>query len=1218
MTQQQRSGTGWLLPAGLLLLILAAVAGWWASRQQVPVAPPAGPPPAAVTSPLSAAETSDIIRQKNVGLAQLENQSLQDAMQLFEQLAIRLPDEQLPSRNLAIAAVMKGQTADPADAAAFQTAVTRAKQALAAATQREGDSLALQVLAARLAERQQNTSEAVKHLSQARQLDASDLLTAFELYTEGSRSEDLQTQALARSALDDAFRLSPTNLVILIERLQAQAKEQDPAIRETLTAGMPRWQQLADGLKQRVRVDLLEMVAATQAAVDAGNWPLVTRNVLMMRNIINPEEASQSDRRRVERHPLEFVIDEFSPEFTAAARSSDNDQPVVPLVLADNTTSAVLPEMTDIVVAGSGDVDLDGVSDLCLLRSDSFQVLSRQDGSWSNLVSLALAESWDNFLMIDLDDDIDTSVVGAASEESEHPQCHLADLDLVLYGPSGVHVFKNELVSDAADGEKQRTFTPVELPEPLDGLKSVRHVVAADIDADGDLDLLCVAAGTLQAWKNRGNWTFDQFTTIPVPEEVSVQTVLPLDWDQDLDIDLLLGSEAGGLSMLENLRHGEFQWGEVVQVFENSSPVNTIEPFDHNGSWDLLLAGPAGLLRLNTRTSVPGTVTTEALSLVSDETCEGLVTGDLNNDGWLDAIGWEADSLHVYRGGRDASLSLFSGAVPAGLTPGGIRSLRLGDVVGEGQEEVLLAEAGKVRLLSCEGDAGQSWLEIRLLAAQIKGSELSASGRVNHYGLGSVLDLRDGLHRQRRVVRQPVTHFGLGTSTQADVVRVLWTNGVPENIIHPLARTFICERQSLKGSCPYLYTWDGKRMAFVTDLLWASPIGMVGAGGMIVPDRPWEHLKIDGRLLQPREGRYELRITEELWEAAYFDKVELFAVDHPGDTEVFTNEKVGPPDIAAHRLHTVRRRRIPISAVDQQGRDVLSLIAQEDDRYARLFDTKLTQGYTEDTFLELDLGPLEAPRKITLFLTGWIYPTDTTISVALSQNPDLPGPRPPALWIPDAFGQWQEVRPFMGFPGGKTKTIAVDLSGLFSTDDYRLRIATSNEIYWDAVFFTIDEEPVDIREIPLQLTRADLRTRGVSRPIEHPQFGPERYDYDSATPSQWSPMDGRFTRLGDVRELLLDEDARLVVMGSGDEVALEFAVPDDPVPPGWTRDFVLRNVGWDKDADLQTIYGQTVEPLPFVGMSQYPPGPEAAPPDPEGYQVYLDHFQTRVMWPLAP
>ena len=83
---------------------------------------------------------------------------------------------------------------------------------------------------------------------------------------------------------------------------------------------------------------------------------------------------------------------------------------------------------------------------------------------------------------------------------------------------------------------------------------------------------------------------------------------------------------------------------------------------------------------------------------------------------------------------------------------------------------------------------------------------------------------------------------------------------------------------------------------------------------------------------------------------------------------------------------------------------------------------------------------------------------------------------------------------------------------------------------------------------------------------------------------KWPAMLGRFTRYGDVLELLTARDDRLVVMCAGDETTLRFAAIDPP-PAGWKRDFLLYSVGWDKDANLQTVLGQSSEPLPFQAMS---------------------------------
>ena len=106
-------------------------------------------------------------------------------------------------------------------------------------------------------------------------------------------------------------------------------------------------------------------------------------------------------------------------------------------------------------------------------------------------------------------------------------------------------------------------------------------------------------------------------------------------------------------------------------------------------------------------------------------------------------------------------------------------------------------------------------------------------------------------------------------------------------------------------------------------------------------------------------------------------------------------------------------------------------------------------------------------------------------------------------------------------------------------------------------------------------------------------------------------MSGYFTRYGDVLPLLTARDDHLVVTGSGDEIRLAFAEPTTPIQDGWVRDFVLYSVGWDKDADLNTVYGDTVEPLPFEGMTVYAHRDgESRPVDP-GYAQYLRDYQTR-------
>jgi hypothetical protein len=319
----------------------------------------------------------------------------------------------------------------------------------------------------------------------------------------------------------------------------------------------------------------------------------------------------------------------------------------------------------------------------------------------------------------------------------------------------------------------------------------------------------------------------------------------------------------------------------------------------------------------------------------------------------------------------------------------------------------------------------------------------------------------------------------------------------------------------------------------------------------------------------------------------------------------------------------VRNPRSPISARDQNGRDVLGIISRRDGQYLRPFERRIVQGLGEHHFLEMDLGALDDPEKIVLFLTGWIFPTDTSLNIAVSQNPAIDSPRPPSLWVPDENGEWREVMAYMGFPGGKTKTIAVALSDAFLTDDYRLRIKTNAEIYWDHAFFTVDEEPAELRLTELALASASLRYRGFSHRTEGLGNGPETYDYERvAVDPRWPPLQGTYTLYGDVADLIGSADDSLVVMAAGDDMSLRFKVPEAPLPEGWRRDFILHNVGWDKDADLNTIYGDMVQPLPYRAMPQYPyvpprvsaaasPSRQSRRPDERSFTYFVKRYQAQ-------
>ena len=83
-----------------------------------------------------------------------------------------------------------------------------------------------------------------------------------------------------------------------------------------------------------------------------------------------------------------------------------------------------------------------------------------------------------------------------------------------------------------------------------------------------------------------------------------------------------------------------------------------------------------------------------------------------------------------------------------------------------------------------------------------------------------------------------------------------------------------------------------------------------------------------------------------------------------------------------------------------------------------------------------------------------------------------------------------------------------------------------------------------------------------------------------------------------------------------DEAVIEFAASRAPgLPEGWVRDFVFYTDGFMKDIRHRVAYACWVEPLPFHGMTAYPPPPGQAYPMDEERRRYLQTYNTRDITP---
>lgn len=1189
------------LIAGLVVLTaLAAGIYFFTLVSQKP-----GPQPAPVQLELSPEVAARILKDLHLAIAHLENLKPEPAIEILTSLEKELPKEKAILQNLAIGRVLAAMNPqkDANRELLIQSALAEL-QKLKAARPSDWQGSALQGLLLEYLEDYPGAFQEYASVAPLEGAAGTPHLTVpsgepallYAMARTGLKLPDGPERSEGKRALLMAVDRQPDDLWLLLALMEEQVSHKDPEITKTIEKLLTLAPLVAEPIKRAQRFDILKSIDSMKEAIAKGDWKVVPRFWGPVKNLVTPADASQSDRKRNDRHPLDYVVDRIEGinPATLPEGPAINIQ-FVPMILPDPYSDPSLA-----LDARWADLTLDRIPELCVLESARLAVWSRGNGKTWALLAECPVDGATSLQVADLDDDA-TELPLAATPGVTGDAVKRADLDFVLSGPKGILLVKTDLV----EGVPKLTPWPAENSAVLG--EDVQCTATADFDGDGDVDLLIAGPTGLKLGFNTGRPTIElrPDTPVMVPADISITQLKPVDIDRDHDIDVLVVA-AGKLSMLTNLRHGTLRWGDVPG-YDSPSIVSHVNVFDSdsNGSWDLLVSGPAGQRVVTSRTLEEGDWRATGEKSVYAKPVLTAALADLDNDGREDQIR-AGESCSFARRLRDGFEELSWGQTGNPLT----RSAQAIDADGDGDLDVCRKLEKGFELLENNGGNQNGWISVEVVASQIKDSPPVQSGRVNHYGIGCLLEARTTAGYQAQVVDSRPVHFGLGPAGQADIVRIVWQNGSPVNTIAPAVNATVWEIQTLTGSCPYLYTWDGEKYVFATDLLWAAPLGMPSPTGGLTPAREWEYLKIPGSILKERDGLYSLQLTEELYEAAYFDKVQLIAVDHPSDVEVYSNEKVGPPSIAGKKIHTVRQPRLPVSAKDQQGRDLMPALSKLDEIYTKHWDHKFKQGWTEKTTLELDLGTVPETASTTLFLTGWVYPTDPAISVSIQQAPEHAGfgIQPPSLEVPDGQGGWKTASPFIGFPGGKTKTIAVDLTGMLTPGDARVRIVTSMELCWDHVFFTIDEPAAEVRETPLALVSADLHFRGCSARVIHPQHGPERYDYARVDQMIYSSMEGRFTRYGDVQELLTEQDDRMVILGCGDECTLTFRAPEPP-PAGWTRDFLIHNVGWDKDCNPQNIYGKTVEPLPFAGMQSYPPA--EAFPDDEPHQEYLRKYQTR-------
>ena len=979
------------------------------------------------------ANPEELLAARSLGVGYLERNRLPEAEEQFKKLVSLAPKDPFGYANLGLTYIQ---------ASRFPEAETQLRRA------RELDPTNADVgrMLAKLYALTNRRADARKTLEELQRAQPRDPKVLYALATLDAQDDTSGVKAEPR--LRETLSLAPANLAVRLQLLEIFVRrgESDSAVRQ-----LEEIRRLPPEPPVEVKPLLAQSIDLLRLGKVADARPVVDRFVQMM-ELTAPYQASLAEVKWFEDPLVGRPTLTFGPQSVIQLRSSG-------ILLTDDSThftdatgDAGLPDVTAkpastapdslgvSTTVATGDFNGDGADDLFA------SVWSPAERRF--VTRLYLVERWRSQ---DITDKSGLALPAGAVDAAVADVDNDGWLDLFVIGTDARgHLLRNK---------GKAAFEDVTAKSGIADVHGARRALFADLDHDGDLDLLLVGSPKIVVYRNNLDGTFtDVAESMGLANPAVAHDAAFGDFDDDGRIDIVMATD-NGVALYHNTTTRQFEDATASSGLPATGAWTsvTVADYDNDGTLDLFLTrrdgapelwrndGHARFTRDDRSRQALGSV-----ALVSDLHADFV---DVNNDGWLDLVlvgkagaGKRGGYLLRNDGGTFSDASKL---LPATLGTGsGIAAL---DVDNDGDMDLVAGDERGVHLLANEG--GNTRLSVQVALTGLR----TGSGKNNDFGIGAKLDLRSGELHQTRVVTSRLTHFGLGSHLKADVLRIQWPNGVPQTVYFPGSDQDVLELETLKGSCAFLYTWDGRGFRFVTDVMWRSALGMpVGLMGsdedgatMFAPaGASREYLRIPGAALKPRNGRYVMQLTEELWETAYTDEMKLLTVDHPDSVDVFVDERFVPPAPVKLRLYQVVGQRPPLSAVDDRGNDVLAALREHDNVFVSNLTPLRYQGLVEPHDLTLDLGPDAGQPGSLLILRGWIYPTDASINIAVSQQSTLK-PMSPVLEVRGANGQWTAAVPDLGFPSGKNKTIVVDLAGKFPTKDHRVRIRTNMQIYWD-------------------------------------------------------------------------------------------------------------------------------------------------------------------------
>ncbi len=785
----------------------------------------------------------------------------------------------------------------------------------------------------------------------------------------------------------------------------------------------------------------------------------------------------------------------------------------------------------------------------------------------------------------------------AATVPDDHPLSRVQGVNAALWGDydndglTDVYLCRNGPNRLYRQAGKDHWQDVSESTGTAGGGADTRDGAFLDADHDGDLDLFLVNANAPNELLN--NNLDGSFRPLAQKQGIGgdgrpSRSVLPLDLDGDRDVDLIVLNRTPPHEIYLNERLWAYMAFKGLQSFRETPALAVLAAdLDADGRDELLGFTPDGrLLRWSRDRS--GDFGQDELARIQarNPAWAQLAVLDADGDGRLDLLaawpgGWSVHAadgkpLFAYAAPAEAPLA---GAAPVLLRPE--RGPALAALTRDG--DLLLWPAGQGRHAA--------------IAINLSGrTDTAETMRSNASGIGTRLALRRGSNWTLPPVYR--THsgpgqglqahsMGLGGADKADFLSIEWSDGVlqTELDLHAGRPNLITETQRQLSSCPVLFAWNGQEYRFVTDFLGVGGMGYAVAPGEYAPPRPWENLLLPAGLLQAKQGRYVLKLTEPMEEAAYLDASRLVTWDLPQGWHMVLDERMGiaGPEPSGEP-HFYRHQLLPVRAVNDRGEELGGVLHQADGEAAtpgpldRRFIGRLAGEHVIELYFDRHLDAQSGSPL--LVADGWVeYPYSQTMFAAWQAGASFDAP---TLEARDKDGRWHLLLEQFGYPAGMPRRMSVLLPPLPPGTD-ALRLRSNMEIYWDRLAIAYAEPLPQARRTELPMAEARMARSGFPDWTYAAQRRP-LLDYARRSPFRDTRhMAGYYTRFGPARELVSKTDDAVAVIGPGEELHLEFNAAEPALSKGWTRSHVLETNGWAKDMDLFTKDGETVGPMPGSG-----------------------------------